>query len=124
MCPIQPSRHDIHFVDSMCSPFCQAFDNRRPAALLLEDSIRLFQTIELRSLPEAWDATLFGEKYSLPLRSWDITSAKRKKEKTSRKNEVTPTPARSVPRQGYFSPIFQVVNIALEKENVTTPTRV
>ena len=92
--------------------------------MLLEDSIRLFETIELRSLPEEWDATLFGEKFSLPLRSWDITSAKRKKEKMSRKNEVTPPPARYIPRQGYFSPIFQVVNIAMETEKVTTPNRV
>ena len=90
--------------------------------MLLEDSIRLFETIELRSLPEEWDATLFGEKFSLPLRSWDITSAKRKK--MSKKNEVTPPPARYIPRQGYFSPIFQVVNIAMETEKVTTPNRV
>ena len=73
----------------------QAFDLRRPAGLLLEDSIRIYEEKELRPLT-GWDGdklfeSLKDPKYLMKLKSWTSNSKKKppkeKKTKTTKGSE-------------------------------------
>jgi len=51
----------------------QAFDKKRPATMLFEDSLRIYEGKDLSQLHDSWDSDTvfsFDEKYSLPLSSW------------------------------------------------------
>mmetsp|Transcript_33070 Transcript_33070/g.69415 ORF Transcript_33070/g.69415 Transcript_33070/m.69415 type:complete len:139 (-) Transcript_33070:122-538(-) len=68
----------------------RAFDQRRPAAFLLEDSMRFFEKKKLRPLI-GWDCDSlfsFDPRYLMPLKSWKVGAGKSKKNKKRREYHV------------------------------------
>ena len=66
-----------------------AFDAKRPAALLLEDSVRVFDEKKLRSI-KGWDASKVPSEYSEPLKNWAPKkgAAKKKKEEAKARKKA------------------------------------
>mmetsp|Transcript_5138 Transcript_5138/g.8545 ORF Transcript_5138/g.8545 Transcript_5138/m.8545 type:complete len:226 (+) Transcript_5138:1-678(+) len=103
----------------------RAFDQRRPAALLLEDSLRIYEQKKLRPLID-WDCDAlfsFNPKYLQPLKSWKKKARAgggKKTKKTKKLSESTfhvlSNATRPPPLE--ISPICSQINDLIEAEDL------
>ena len=102
----------------------EAFDNKRPAILLLEDGMRLFSDETLRPV-HGWNGdTLFASdpKYSIPLKEWKKAKGKKSKGKSAG-NRGASKSSNAAPKSGQATSSFAARKPSEQKKTPRAHTK-